>query len=101
MPDVKSKNLKNKTVQSSRQKVKKVKHMSGRYGGRQNRLNFGSKNNCNLNFKCGTRSFSVCFFEKRWDNKSHGNNDKFIADRHANVANFFRQRTSSAFVFRE
>lgn len=55
----------------------------------QNRLNFRTKNNCDLNFKCGTRSFSVDFFGKRRDNKSHGNNDKFIADRHANVGIFF------------
>lgn len=63
--------------------------MSATDGDCQNRLNFEPKNNCDLNFKCGTRSFSLDFFGMRRDNKSHGNNDKFIADRHANVGIFF------------
>lgn len=73
--------------------------MSRADGGRQNRLNFERKNNCDLNFKFGTRSFRADFFGKRHTNKSQGNNDKFIADRHANVGDFFRQRVSSTLLW--
>lgn len=48
-----------------------------------------------LNFVGG--HFRWIFSESGIDNKSLGNNDKFIADRHANV-DFFRQRVSSTFV---
>lgn len=41
-------------------------------------------------FRLRTQSYSAgAFFQKRYDNKSPANNNKFIADRHANVDYFF------------
>lgn len=68
--------------------------------GCQNRLNFFGKNNRNLQFKSVGRSFSMDFFAKRSNNKSTGNNYKFIAVRHANVDEFFRPCKYTQYIVR-
>lgn len=75
--------------------------MSRSGGGRQNCFNFGTKKQLRFEFKIRMAViFPRIFFyfaESDAGNKSRGNNYKFIADRHANVKDFFRQAVSSTF----